>query len=171
MNQAETAKLLAIIRAGLPNAYLRLTPADAEAMTALWAALFADYDADLVTAAATAYIWNDETGKFPPPGAIRKWIVDIEAVTKQCSYGYTLREYVGAAGEKYPPGVRDYIESRAKAAYEKNTGLPWTTQAEKLRKYHAMMLAERSGTTGEAQRRPDTEPMREMFTQRDKLLR
>lgn len=149
MNQAEAAKLLAIIRAGLPNAYLRLTPADAEAMTALWAALFADYDAELVTAAATAYIWNDDTGKFPPPGAIRKWIVDIEAVTKQCAYGYTVREYVGAASEKYPPGVRDYIENKAKADYLLRTGMPWTSQAEKLKKHHAMMLAERSGNTGE----------------------
>lgn len=154
MTKTEMAKVLAIIRAGIPTAYLRLTQTDAEAMAELWAALFAECDADMVTAAATAYIWNDETGKFPPPGAIRKWIVDIEAMVENCSFGYTVREYAGPEADRFPPGVRDYIERKAKEIGR----MPWRSQTERMRSRMTMMLAgkrrDTNGSTGsEAQQR------------------
>lgn len=132
MTEKEAANLLVTIRAGLPNAFLKLSDADAAAMVALWAEMFREYPGDLVMAAAKTYIWNDTTGRFPSPGAIREHMEAIRRVTDQCAYGQTIREYIGAAADKYPAVVRDYIDHTARARYQERYGRLPPTEMERM---------------------------------------
>lgn len=100
MTKEETGQVLFILKAGLPNAYLKITEADANAMVALWYEMFQQYDGELVMAAAKTYIFNDTTGKFPGPGALRKEMDAIWKVIQQCAYGRTLMEYSAAAADR-----------------------------------------------------------------------
>lgn len=118
MTEHETAKVLAVIRAGLPNAFLKLSDADAKAMIALWAEMFMNYPSELVLAAAKTYIWRDTTGRFPTIGIIRELMEDIGRTIAQCSYGRSLYEYCGAAADRYLAAVQAYINDTAGETFE-----------------------------------------------------
>lgn len=129
MTPAETFDVLMYLRAGLPNAFLKLTEADTDAMVALWAEMFCEYPAGDVMAAAKTYIWQDTTGRFPVPGNIRQILEGVQEAIEHYAYG---TEYLAGDGKKYPPYVRSYIIDRAKEAYESRTGLPFRTPTERL---------------------------------------
>lgn len=133
MTVEDMMDVLAVIRAGMPNAYLNMTEADAMAMANVWAEMFADYPADLVMAAAKTFLWNDTTGRFPSPGAIRSEMEKIMQVVKQCAYGYSISEYMGAAADRFPRPVRAYMESLYRKKHQELYGYQWTSQQEKAR--------------------------------------
>lgn len=135
MTVEETAEVLAIIRAGIPNAYLKLTDADAKAMVMLWAEMFADYQQDLVMAAAKTYIWNDKSGKFPTPGALREEMTTIQNIIQQCAYGMTLYEHMGKRADRFPPAARQYMETQYRAKHKQLFGREFVGQIERQMKY------------------------------------
>ena len=143
MIHAEAFDVLMYLRAGLPNAFLKLTEADTDAMVALWAEMFREYSVGDVMAAAKTYIWQDTTGRFPGPGNIRQILEGIQEAIEHYSYG---TEYLGDSAKKYPSPVRDYIISQARDAYEKRTGRPLPTPTERLAQFNQAMLAD--GRTG-----------------------
>lgn len=142
MTELEALDVLMVLRAGLPSAYLKLTEADTAAMVALWAELFAEYPGPMVAAAAKTYIWNDQSGRFPAPGAIRTEIEDIQRVVIQCSFGSTVQEYMGASAQKFPPSVRAYIDGEARRKFQEIYGRPFVSQAEKIAASRMRALAE-----------------------------
>ena len=144
MTVEETAEILTIIKAGLPNAYLKLTEADARAMVMLWAEMFANSPKDLVMAAAKTYVWNDKTGRFPTPGALRDEMEKIERVINQCAYGSTLWEYMGTSANKFPPVVQQYMEREYRQKHLEIYGREFTGQIEKQMAYMRQLEA---GTT------------------------
>ena len=143
MTVEETAEVLAIIKAGIPNAYLKLTDADASAMVMLWAEMFANCDKELVMAAAKTYVFNDKTGRFPAPGALREEMENIRKTVSFCAYGYTLWEYMGEAANKYPPAVQQYMEREYRQRHKQLYGREFTGQIEK-------QMAHRQLEAGEA---------------------
>lgn len=132
MTEQDTMKVLAILRAGLPNAFLKLSDTDAKAMAALWAEMFRNYPAGLVMAAAKTYIWRDTSGRFPSPGAIRELMDGISDIINRCSYGYTIREYYHSAADRYPAAVQDYINHTAAESYRNQNGNLPPTEAERM---------------------------------------
>ena len=129
MTEQETIAVLAVLRAGLPNAFLKITDADAAAMVALWAEMFSGYNGNLVMAAAKTYIWQDTTGRFPGPGNIRQTIEDLqEAIGNYADYTPYL------VGDKYPPKVLEYIKQEAHDVREERyarltfAGMPLATR-------------------------------------------
>lgn len=142
MTPVEAFDVLMLLRVGLPNAYLKLTEADTDAMVTLWAEMFRDYPAGDVMAAAQAYIWQDTTGRFPSPGIIHQILDGVqEAISHySCGADYLLD------WKKYPPPARDYIEAKGRAEYEKRTGLPFRPYIERLAEETRNMLAD--GRTG-----------------------
>lgn len=148
MTEVEALDVLMVLRAGLPNAYLKLTEADTAAMVALWAEMFRDYPVALVTAAAKTYIWNDKTGRFPSPGAIREEMSEIQRVVKQCAFGSTIQEYMGAASERFPAGVRDYIDQAYRQRHMELYGCQFTSQAEKFEAHRARELTDGGNSHG-----------------------
>lgn len=142
MTGAEAIDVLMLLRAGLPNAFLKLSEADTDAMVALWAEMFRDYPASDVMAAAKTYIWQDTTQRFPGPGNIRQLIDGIQEAVKYYSYG---TEYLGDSGKKYPGPVRDYIAARGREEYEKRTGLPFRPYIDRLAENSRHMLTDGTG--------------------------
>lgn len=146
MTEKEIGDVLFILRAGLPGAYLNLTPADTAAMVALWHEMFRDSPAGLVAAAAKTYIWRSDNGRFPTPGILRREMEQIQRVVDQCAYGSTLQEYMGgAAADKFPPAVRDFINAAAAEKYEQRTGRIFTSQAQKLEAHKMQLTAGQGG--------------------------
>lgn len=142
MTEKEIGDVLFILRVGLPGAYLNLTPADTAAMVALWHEMFRDSPAGLVAAAAKTYIWRSDAGRFPTPGNLRKEMEQIQRAIDQCAYGSTLQEYMGgAAAEKFPPTVCDFINTAAAEKYEQRTGQKFTSQAQKLQMFRMQLTA------------------------------
>ena len=146
MTEKEIGDVLFILRAGLPGAYLNLTPADTAAMVALWHEMFQDSPAGLVAAAAKSYIWKNETGRFPTPGQIRREMEEIQRTVDQCAYGSTLQEYMGPAAEKFPPPVRDFINAAAAERYERRTGRIFAPQTQRLEAQIRQLAAVRGGS-------------------------
>ena len=141
MTELEALDVLMVLRAGLPNAYLKLTEADTAAMVSLWAEMFAEYPGDLVAAAAKTYIWNEKSGRFPSPAAIRDEIDYIRRVVNQCAFGATLQEYMGEASKRFPAPVRAYIDGAARQRHQELYGRPFTSQAERLEAHRMRALA------------------------------
>lgn len=132
MTVEETAEVLAVIKAGIPNAYLKLTDADTSAMVMLWAEMFSGYSKDMFMAAAKTYIWSDTSGRFPSPGAIREHMSEIEKQIETCgTYGYTLAE-CGIDKDKYPPAVTGFIEREYRKRYKQLTGRDFVGQIERM---------------------------------------
>ena len=146
MTEKEIGDVLFILRAGLPGAYLNLTPADTAAMVTLWHEMFRDSPAGLVAAAAKSYIWKNETGRFPTPGQIRREMEEIQRAVDQCAYGSTLQEYMGPAAEKFPPPVRDFINASAAEQYERRTGRIFAPQTQRLEAQIRQLAAGRGGS-------------------------
>lgn len=132
MNTMETAQVLAVIRAGMPGAFIKLTDTDIDAMINMWAEMFADYPQGLVLAAAKTYIWNEQMGRFPSPGAIRKEMQGISKVIQECAYGQSLYEYMRTEAEHYPTQVQAYIDCEARKRHLELFGKTWSSQAEQL---------------------------------------
>lgn len=63
MTRDETKAILAVLRAGYPNFYKDLKPAEADQIINLWSTMFSDDPAQIVTEAVKALIC---THKFPP---------------------------------------------------------------------------------------------------------
>lgn len=143
MTHADAFDVLMYLRAALPNAFLKLTEADTDAMVALWAEMFCEYPVGDVMAAAKTYVWQDTTGRFPVPGNIRQILEGVQEAVEHYAYG---TEYLAGDGKKYPPYVRSYIIDRAKEAYEKRTGLPFRSPTERLALVNQRMLTD--GRTG-----------------------
>ena len=143
MTPSETFDVLMYLRAGMPNAFLKLTEADTDAMVALWAEMFRDYPGGDVMAAAKTYIWRDTTQRFPGPGNIRPILEEVQEAIDHYSCGI---EYLGASSAKYPSNVREYIIARAKERYESRTGLPFRSPTERLALLNQRMLTD--GRTG-----------------------
>lgn len=141
MTGAEALDVLMLLRVGLPNAYLKLSEADTDAMVALWAEMFRDYPAGDVMAAAKTYIWRDTIGRFPSPGGIRQIIDSIQDAASNYSYGTEYLDNV----KQYPPFVRDYIAARGREEYEKRTGLPFRPYIERLVENSRRMLTDGTG--------------------------
>lgn len=144
MTVEETAEVLTVIRAGIPNAYLKLTDADAKAMVMLWAEMFVEQPKDLVMAAAKTYIWNDKSGKFPAPGALREEMETIQNIIRQCSYGSTLYEYMGNAADRFPPAAKQYMETQYRAKHKQLFGKEFAGQIERQME-HMRQLSAGSG--------------------------
>lgn len=141
MTGAEAIDVLMLLRAGLPNAYLKLSEADTDAMVALWAEMFRDYPAGDVMAAAKTYIWQDTSGRFPSPGGIRQIIDSIQEAASEYSYG---TEYM-TNERQYPPVVREYIAARGREVYEQRTGLPFRPYTVRLAENTRHMLTDGTG--------------------------
>ena len=146
MTEKEIGDVLFILRAGLPGAYLNLTPADTAAMVTLWHEMFQDSPAGLVAAAAKTYIWRSDNGRFPTPGILRREMEQIQRVVDQCAYGSTLQEYMGPASEKFPPPVRDFINAAAAEQYERRTGRIFASQTQRLEAQRRQLAAGRGGS-------------------------
>jgi len=132
MNREETAEVLAIIKAGIPNAYLKLTDADAAAMVMLWTEMFGSAPKDLVMAAAKTYVWNDKTGKFPAPGALREEMGAIRDAIDFCARGFTLWEHMGDGADRFPPAVQTYIEREYREESRRVYGREFVGQIERI---------------------------------------
>lgn len=65
MNKADTAKILAILRAAYPSFYKGMDAHDLRDIVDLWATMFEDDNPQLVSAAVKAFIATDSKG-FPP---------------------------------------------------------------------------------------------------------
>lgn len=141
MTPVDAFDVLMYLRAALPNAFLKLTEADTDAMVALWAEMFCEYPIGDVMAAAKTYVWQDTTGRFPVPGNIRQILESVQEAIDHYAYG---TEYLAGDSKKFPPYVRAYIIDRAKEMYEQRTGLPFKTNAERLAEYRQQMLTGRT---------------------------
>ena len=128
MTREETIAVLAQLRAGCPQSYLKLTEEDANGMVALWQELFAETPAALVSAAIKTYLWNSTNSYFPSIGAIREQVEEIEHICDRCSYGFTLHELMGDETNKYPKTVQETIEKVYKHRYKERYGLPFCSQ-------------------------------------------
>lgn len=65
MDNAETLKLMAVLRGAYPNFYRGMSRKEAESVVALWTEMFHDDPYELVAAAVKAFIVTDSKG-FPP---------------------------------------------------------------------------------------------------------
>lgn len=77
MTREETLAIMAVLKAAYPNYYKDMKRADAEGVVNLWATMFADEPAELVTAAVKAHIASDSKGFPPHIGAIKDAIIRI----------------------------------------------------------------------------------------------
>ena len=138
-----------MLRAGLPSAYMKLTDADAAAMIELWAEMFAETPASLVFAAAKTYIWNNNDGKFPTPGAIREEINTIRNVVNQCADGITVKEYMGEASERFPPAVLAFMDKGYRAKHQQIYGKPFMSRMDQVAAYMEQKALTNGGESGE----------------------
>lgn len=79
MTYDETQAIMAVLFDAYPGFYRGTTGEDVDRKTALWAQMFADEPAELVTAAVKAYIAQDRKGFPPHIGAIKDAIVRLTA--------------------------------------------------------------------------------------------
>lgn len=78
MTRDETIAIMAVLKAAYPNYYKDMKRADAEGVVNLWATMFADEPAELVTMAVKAHIASDSKGFPPHIGAIKDAIIRIQ---------------------------------------------------------------------------------------------
>lgn len=131
MTTDDTIRVLAILRAGMPGAFLRLSDEDARMMVTVWAELFAQESAELVIAAAKQFMWAEKSGRFPSPGAIREQLDELRNVVDSCAQGMTLYEFMGEdAQRRFAPPVLAYIESAYRKRYEALNGKPFVSRME-----------------------------------------
>jgi len=78
MTREETLAIMAVLKAAYPNYYRDMKRTDAEGVVNLWATMFADEPAELVTMAVKAHIAGDSKGFPPHIGAIKEAIVRIQ---------------------------------------------------------------------------------------------
>lgn len=74
MTQAETLKVLAVLKVAYPAMDSKLSDEEYDAMVNLWAEMFADEPYEIVGAAVKAFIATDELGYPPSIGKIKAHI-------------------------------------------------------------------------------------------------
>ena len=113
MTRTETLAVMSVLKAAYPSYYRDMRRADAEAVVDLWATMFAEEPARLVTMAVQAYITSDTKGFPPHIGAIKEAIVKLrtpDSMTEQEAWalvskatrnsGYHAREEFDALPEE-----------------------------------------------------------------------
>lgn len=71
MTLKETGMIMSILSAAYPQFYAKQTPEEKQSALKLWAAMFADDDPKIVTAAVQTLIVSDEKGFPPHIGAVK----------------------------------------------------------------------------------------------------
>ena len=79
MTKTDTVKIFAILKVNYSNFFKNLTEIEAKAMVELWAEMFADEPAQLVSAAVKSYIATDISGYPPNVGAIKENVRKLTA--------------------------------------------------------------------------------------------
>lgn len=77
MTRTETLAVMSVLKAAYPSYYRDMRRSDAEAVVDLWATMFAEEPARLVTMAVQAYITSDTKGFPPHIGAIKESILKL----------------------------------------------------------------------------------------------
>ena len=86
MTREETLAIMGVLKAAYPNYYRDMNRKDAEGVVNLWAMMFEDEPAKLVTMAVKAHIASDTKGFPPHIGAIKTAIVKLrtpDSMTEQ----------------------------------------------------------------------------------------
>ena len=115
MNENDTIRLLAILKAAYPHSFRDMTKEDARAMLVLWQRMFAQDNPDEVFAAVDALIATRTVGYSPTPGEVKEQMQKLRKVdeldamsawalvSRACSNGiYGYREEFA----KLPPDVQ-----------------------------------------------------------------
>lgn len=79
MTEAETLKILAVLRIAYPSMDNRLSDEEYDVMVSLWAEMFADEPYEAVGAAVKSFIATDEQGYPPTIGKIKAHLRKIKA--------------------------------------------------------------------------------------------
>ena len=120
MNKAETAKVLAVLKAAYPSFYKGMNRDELTGIVNLWATLFERDEYDAVSAAVMAHIAVDDKGYPPHPGAIRAALVKLTApdrMSEMEAWQYVTRAMRNSAYNsaeefaKLPPIVQRIVGS------------------------------------------------------------
>lgn len=120
MNNADTLKILSVLRGAYPAFYRDMTRQEADGVVALWAEMFADEPYQLVAAAVKALIATDDKGYPPHIGAVKARIRQLsepQAMTEAEAWGLILRATQRGLYnsqkefEKLPPEIQSIVGS------------------------------------------------------------
>lgn len=120
MTRQETYQVMALLQATYPDSFRGMSDAAAQVKVNLWAELFADEPAAVVSAAVKAYVATDTRGFMPVPGQIKERIALMDGensmtaqeawnkvldATKNSTYG-CQEEF-----QKLPPRIQRVVGS------------------------------------------------------------
>lgn len=120
MNNADTLKILSVLRGAYPAFYRDMTRQDADGVVALWTEMFADEPYQLVAAAVKALIATDDKGYPPHIGAVKariRQLLEPRAMTEAEAWGLvhraTRRGLYNSQEEfeKLPPEIQSIVGS------------------------------------------------------------
>ena len=119
MTQAETLKVLAVLKVAYPAMDSRLSDEEYDAMVNLWAEMFADEPYEIVGAAVKAFIATDEQGYPPSIGKIKAQVnklrqspdhmTEAEAVNLIMQAARNSTYNCGEEFEKLPPILQKLV--------------------------------------------------------------
>ena len=134
MTKAETARILAILKAAYPHSFKEMSGPDAEAMLNLWAMQFEADSVDLVAAAVKALISSRQAGYSPTIGEVKAQMQRLTAkeelseaaawalVSKACANGiYGYREEFAKLPEAVQRAVGAPEQLKAWAMMDEDT--------------------------------------------------
>jgi len=152
MMREDVLKVLGIIKIAFPHYYKDVSREQAEHVVSLWGDMFADYDPALVAMAVKTIIASDPN-PFPPSiGRVRAEADQIKKLIHSLALGgYTLNDYTGDGGTKYPLSVREAITDLSKEKFKLIHGCEFISQRE-LRNRDLLQ-----GTDSNGQKRISTE--------------
>lgn len=97
MTQAETLKVLAVLKVAYPAMDSRLSDEEYDAMVNLWAEMFADESYEIVGVAVKAFIATDEQGYPPSIGKIKAQVKKLKQSPDQMTESEAIALVMQAA--------------------------------------------------------------------------